>query len=133
MDKRCVLVIDDDKTIRECLKHFFEYLGLQVITYASPAEMPCFVEADLINDFLTHDLRNELTSVDLVITDIEMPHITGIEFIELLSQTDFTRQHIAVMSGAWQEKYTQVVDHLNCKKFSKPLDLKEIDEWLTSL
>lgn len=78
-----VLIIDDDCDLLECLRETFLFKGFVVLIATNGQEAL---------DILTTD------NVDLILTDIDMPKMSGIEFLKkyrlINSQTP-----IAVMSG----------------------------------
>jgi CheY-like chemotaxis protein len=79
-----VLVIDDDEMVRIVLQQILEHAGYRVV--------------------LTDDGRAGLAAViehapDLVITDIIMPEMSGLDVIRALAQTDNAPPIIAISGG----------------------------------
>ncbi len=66
MTKRKVLIADDEEDIRTMLSEFFELMGFDVLTAENGREG--------IKRFLE-------SKPDIIITDIKMPKMTGVEFI----------------------------------------------------
>ena len=70
---KTILTVDDSKSIREAVRYALEPLGYDI------------VEAEDGVDGLS---QLEKTPVDLVITDLNMPNLDGIEFIEEVRKQD---------------------------------------------
>ena len=70
---KTILTVDDSKSIREAVKYALEPLGYDI------------VEAEDGVDGLD---QLEKSKVDLVITDLNMPNLDGIEFIEEVRKQD---------------------------------------------
>ena len=82
-DKKSVLVVDDDRDIRTTLKMLLTKENLNVLTAADGFEA--------LETLKSHP-------IDLVITDIKMPGIDGVQLIETIKNHDEFIQTI-VMTG----------------------------------
>jgi DNA-binding NtrC family response regulator len=71
--KKQILVIDDDKEMRSLLKDFFSGQGFAMSEYPSASEAIKMMQAD-------HGLG--AGEIDLIISDINMPGMSGLEFAE---------------------------------------------------
>lgn len=80
-----ILLIEDDLQLRNIYKHFLEEAGYAVVALHS-----CWEGLKWMN---THP-------VDLLITDIMMPGIDGIELIQNLQAVPFAPPIIAITGGA---------------------------------
>ena len=78
---KTILVVDDDQSLRELLRLHLSSAGYEVITAADGIEAGYAV------------LRH---SPDLIITDVQMPHMDGFQFVELL-RADSTIPRIPVI------------------------------------
>jgi len=70
---KTILTVDDSKSIREAVRFALEPLGYNIVE-AEDGQHGLEVLAD--------------TPVDMVITDLNMPRIDGLEFIELVRKED---------------------------------------------
>ncbi|MFH7320918.1 ATP-binding protein [Desulfurivibrio sp. D14AmB] len=61
-----ILVVDDDKIIAEMLRHMLTHLGYRVDSFNDPREALALI-------------REQPGGIDLLITDMTMPHLTGAE------------------------------------------------------
>jgi FixJ family two-component response regulator len=69
--KPVVSIIDDDESSREAIAALMRWLGLDIQTFASAVEF-----------LASHDVSGN----SCVITDVQMPHMTGIELHKRLRQ-----------------------------------------------
>lgn len=84
-NKLKAIVVEDDITIRTLLKSIFEQLGIQVILFT--------------NGQNALESINELV-YDFVLTDIQLPKMNGIEFMETLKKmSSYKEQPIIAMTG----------------------------------
>ncbi len=118
-----VVVIEDDDNSRNMLKIYLESLGCEVSTSSEP--MLCEV-------YQGHDCSKSGPCGDAMLTDYNMPGMTGLEFIELLinrgckgSATD-----MLLMSGNTENIDMKRANATGCTTISKPFRLKYIKEWL---
>ncbi|HIE44472.1 MAG TPA: response regulator [Candidatus Omnitrophica bacterium] len=71
------------------------------------------------------------TCGDFIITDIHMPSMTGLDFIEnQLRQGGCKSMNFAVMSADWTDLQLQQAKRLGCYVLKKPFDPQELIDWL---
>src|SRR5436190_23193986 len=93
MPKRAkILIVDDERSIRELLEIFLKKEGFQV-TSASNAEEGLALAKG--------------TDIDLVISDIKMADMSGIDFFRELRATKYSGQFILLTSYATTETAMQ--------------------------
>jgi len=117
--KKKILIVDDEITILTVLKRLLEKAGYKVIT---------FNKAKNALEFLNKEV------VDLVIIDLFMPDLNGIEFCRALSAGGI-RTRILFMTGGYFEEQLQAFLSKN-KEISyieKPFTLKELIEVIKKL
>lgn len=66
-DKNCILVVDDDPYVLDSVSLLLEKYGYEVVA--------CVDAKDALSKFMTD-------RIDVVLTDIRMPHVSGIELLE---------------------------------------------------
>ena len=74
--KRNIVVIDDDREMRELLKDFFTGRGYHVPDFPTARDALARFESP----------ASDLDSIELIISDINMPGITGLEFAEKMKR-----------------------------------------------
>ena len=89
-----ILIVDDERSIRELLEIFLKKEGFQV-TSASSA-------ADGIGLAKTSDF-------DVIVSDIKMPDMTGIDFLRELRETNYAGQFILLTAFATAETAIQAL------------------------
>ncbi len=110
-----VLVVEDEQTDRLILAGIVEGMGHEVY-FASDGEQA----------FKTYMKM----SIDVVVTDLLMPHVDGLEFIEEL-KTLFPEAPVIAVSGKGPELLATAEDKGACAALSKPVDPEELVEAIT--
>ena len=126
MKKIKAIVIDDDELIRLTLESVLKKRGYEVQSYSEP--MFCL-------NYLDHECICNLNSpcTDIIITDLNMPSVNGLAFIEHQIQNGCKVDNIAVMSGYWSDQTLEKAIMIGCQIFEKPFDLKDLHQWLDGI
>ncbi len=103
-----ILVVDDDESIRFLLRAVLEFQGYDVI------------EAENGYEGL---LRYQVEPADLVITDMQMPVMDGLELLMELQRT-FPRVKVIAISGG--RRTLEVAKAFTPHTFEKPFSLEEV-------
>ncbi len=110
-----VLIIEDDDFVQKMLKQTFERAGYKVAT----------AENGLAGIKLYDSKLNLLEPFDVVITDLIMPEMEGIETISKLRKRDPNVKVIAISGGGRNkpEDYLHLARKLGAMRtFTKPVD-----------
>ncbi len=110
-----VLIVEDEQTDRLILAGIVQGMGHEVY-FASDGEQA----------FKTY-MR---MSIDVVVTDLLMPHVDGLEFIEEL-KTLFPEAPVIAVSGKGPEMLAEAEKKGACAVLSKPVDPDELLEAIT--
>ncbi|PXW90115.1 AraC family two component transcriptional regulator [Pseudogracilibacillus auburnensis] len=116
-----VMVVEDEQTIREGIKILLEevIMGYEVLWEASNGQRAL--------EILTIEIP------DLIITDIRMPKMTGIDFITLLKEKH-TEIPVIVISGYDDFLYVREALRLGVKDYLlKPISRKELASILDAI
>lgn len=116
-----LLIVDDEYMIVEGLKKLIDQqtLGIEIVYTAHMAE-----------DAIQYIEKNQ---VDIVLTDISMPEVTGLEMIERLKMIRENIDYI-VMSGYEEFEYARKAIALNVKDYLvKPIDHHRLNEILENI
>src|SRR5205085_11501455 len=89
-----ILVVDDERSIRELLEIFFKKEGFAVASAASADEGLSQVKS---------------SEFDLIISDIKMGEVSGIDFLRELRNTTFSGQFILLTAFASAETAIQAL------------------------
>lgn len=119
------LVFDDEPGIRSIISSIFEERGYEVLSFAEPLSCPIYLNREC-------PCPRKYACGDILITDINMPNVTGLEFVEnqIRNGCKGIVQNKAVISGAWTDAQLEQAMRLGRHIFRKPLTIGEIDSWL---
>jgi CheY-like chemotaxis protein len=122
-------------SIRELIGATLSLCGYTVQLYSSPAEATIFDHPESCPLSTGRDelFDNSLTCAELIVTDVRMPFISGIEYVRKLRQVGCRVRYIAIMSGSWSAKERGEAEAMGCKIFLKPLSVAEFQGWVLSL
>lgn len=114
-----ILIVDDDKLILEAISHFLRTEGHE----ATVAE-DSFQALDII----------QKQKIDLVITDIMMPNISGLALLNLLKQFYFNNIPVILISSLDQGELVLRSLDLGATDFlTKPIDFKKLSLLINKL
>lgn len=109
-----ILIVDDDKLMLEVLSHYLEAQGYQI----SIAE-DGFQALDLI----------QKEKIDLIISDVLMPNISGLALLNLLKQFYFNNIPIILISSLDKKEFITRSMGLGAIEFiTKPIDFKNLSQ-----
>ena len=94
MDKKVILIVEDDFTVRESLRLLFKKKGYEILLAPNGKEA-------------LHLFRREV--VDLVITDVVMPKMDGIELLEAVKSLRPETEVIVISAQGTIEKAVQAM------------------------
>jgi len=118
------LVFDDEIDIRHLFRLLLETRGYEVMTFEDPSE------------FCQHYCANcprgtNRRCADMIISDVKMPNLSGIDFMSLILQQGCTVPARALMSGYWTQPVLEGALRMGCQTFAKPMKIDEIFGWLS--
>ena len=123
LKKLRAIVLDDDYVLRALINDILKYRGYEVHGSSEPFFCPVYLNSKCPCPVETH-------CTDIIITDINMPNMTGFEFIENLKRNACKIQNVAIMSGRWTDEELEHAKRLGCHTFEKPFKLDEFEKWL---
>ena len=118
-----VLLFEDNDFIRSTLKNILVGVGYEVYDFSNPGLCPQYLSSN--QNCLWDD-----SCSDIIISDVNMPVETGLEFIKNRLKLGCKIKFRALMSADWTESDLQYAQKIGCKVFHKPFDLEELLEWL---
>jgi CheY-like chemotaxis protein len=117
------IVLDDNNTVRTVISDILEDRGYEVFDSSEPTFSPIYLDSKC-------PCSGEYLCANIVITDINMPNMTGLEFIEYQKSMGCKIPNIAVMSGRWTVEELEHAKRLGCHTINKPFKVDEIKKWL---
>ncbi|MBN1669446.1 MAG: response regulator [Kiritimatiellae bacterium] len=116
-------VFDDEEIVRTVMGAILKARGYEVETFSDPVLCPHVSERD-------GHCSSEYPCVDILITDMQMPNLMGLELVHRLDVVGCRIPHVALMSGSLSREERQRARETGCKVFDKPLDIEAFTEWL---
>jgi len=121
---RTVALIDDSSVMRSILR--------KSIMMSSNLDVSDFVEAE--NGAKGLELIETNKSIDIIITDLHMPELGGVEMMEKLKANGTTKAPIVVISTVGDEKMQNTCKGLGAVAFlKKPFSHEDIEGLLTTV
>jgi DNA-binding response OmpR family regulator len=120
------VILDDHAGIRQALWALCDGRGYEVFTFPSPGLCPLHVMDRC-------PCAPGITCADIILSDLNMPQVQGLNFVEALVAKGCAVPHIALMSGEWSDADEARAAHLGCRLFRKPFSLADITAWLTTV
>ena len=118
-----VLVFDDDGIIRKVLWEYFDSRKYEVFTFPHP-------KSCALCDINSCNCPTQETCADIIISDLNMPFIKGLDFLEQQIKKGCKCRNLALMSGNLAEAESDRAKTLEIKLFEKPFGLDELDDWV---
>jgi DNA-binding response OmpR family regulator len=107
-----ILIVDDDKLMLETISHNLKTIGYETMLAQNGFEALAIILKE---------------KIDLIISDIMMPNISGLELVNLLKQFYYNNIPIILISSLDQREVILCSLGLNISDFiSKPIDFKEL-------
>lgn len=124
MRRRRAVLYDDDATVLDVLAVIFEERGYDVIAMAQPTPCAVYDACGLCS--------RERPCADILVTDLEMPGMNGIELLEEQRRRGCVLPvtNKAVVSGSLGPDALQALRRLGCAWFRKPFRLAQLLAWI---
>ena len=117
------IILEDSPSILRLFTDLLTERGYETFGFSNPAICPLQLLPECRCD------ENQ-TCTDIIISDLRMPNITGLGFIEIQKRKKCKCRHIALVSASWTEKDLSIARSLGCKTFTKPFFFQELEDWL---
>ena len=124
--KKKALICDDDPLILALLGRLFARRGYEVAAYSDAVDCPLY-QAPACPCAVVQ------CCPDVILTDLSMPVVNGLDFVETQVKKGCKCPHIALMSGRWAESDLQRAVALGVKFFPKPFYSEQINAWLDEI
>ena len=121
--RRRAIIIDDDTAIQVLLKSVLETRGFDVITCSSP-----IICSDLLHTGC--HCPDDHVCADIIMIDINLPTIDGLEFVTQQKQRGCKVKNFAVMSGMWNNDQLERAKHMGCAVMKKPFEVSKVLHWI---
>jgi DNA-binding response OmpR family regulator len=118
-----IILLEDTDSIRNSLKKMLTVLGYEVFSFPNPMMCPLQTKPD-------YRCGDNQTCADIIVSDLDMPNMTGLNFIENQRKRNCKCRYVALMSGFWTEENLSRAHKLGCKVFTKPFPVQALFEWI---
>ena len=121
-----VLVLEDSDVVRLAMQQLLTGKGFEVYSYPDPESCPLHRSEQCECSF------NQVCA-DVLVTDLDMPHISGLEFAEELMQKGCKISHYALLTGNREQSTLAQAAELGIKVFAKPDGITALVAWLQEI
>lgn len=118
-----IFVFDDESSIRVLLRKTLELRGHEVKDYPDAMSYPLIINKECT-------CSKSSVCGDIIITDYNMPGLTGLEFIENRQKNHCRIQFYAVISGFLTKPIVDQAHKLGCFVLKKPFKILELLAWI---
>jgi CheY-like chemotaxis protein len=119
------MVFDDDPVICAFLCMVLRRRGYEAVAFPDAAYCPCPVSRGG-----TCSRPEGKPCADVIMSDIEMPKVDGLGFVEGQFRKHCRCSHVALISGCWSESNVNRARQLPVKIMAKPASVAQVDAWL---
>ncbi len=118
------LVLEDNTGCRSLLTEILTEMQLQVKAFSDPVTY--------LNTRFEGDCASSCPCVGFILTDNDMPGMSGLEFLEKLANDGckLPDERKAILSGNWSDETLARAQQLGCRVFFKPYSVAEICAWI---
>jgi len=117
------IVFDDNDDDRYVVKRLLESRGYEVLDYTDPTECA------LLHSHECQCGQTE-TCCDILISDLNMLKVSGLEFLEEQIQKGCKIPNIAIASGDWSDSNLDHAQRLGCTTIEKTPTWDALTDWL---
>jgi CheY-like chemotaxis protein len=121
-----VLLFEDEPLLRGLLETLLTGRGYDVVSFAEPLHCPVYERGGSCS------CPAGQACGDILLTDVEMPRVSGIEMIadQQAAGCRADARNVAIMSAGWTPERKQLARSLGCETFDKPFRIADLNRWL---
>lgn len=121
-----ILIVDDEKIERSGIRMLLKRMGIELGVFEA-----CNGKQAL--EYLTSDKNTGMGHIDILLTDVKMPFMDGIELIKNVRHNDISLKTI-IFSGYNEFEYAKLAVKLGVKDYIlKPVDPSEFSSTITGV
>ena len=118
-----VFLFEDEHFYPSSLQKALTASGFEVFAFSTPALCPHANEPDC-------QCPEGLFCADAIITDVDLPRVSGLDFVGRQKKRDCRCKNYAVMSAKWSGDDLFLAGILGCTIFEKPVGPRTVAAWL---
>ena len=119
------ILCEDNESVREIVNFILQERGHEVFSYKDAGDCP-------LSTYAGCKCNHKSACSDLIISDVSMPKVNGLEFVKNIKENGCGIKNIALVSGYWTEKDIAEAKSLGCAVFHKPVAPEELFKWIDS-
>ena len=116
-------IFDDEEDMCKILSEIVKMRGYEVFTFCNPSMFPNYKKQSCA-------CPSNYACTDVIISDIQMPIASGLDFVEGQIEMGCKCPNIAIMSGSWNETDYERAKKIDCKILRKPFSIDDLVWWL---
>lgn len=113
------LVFEDEASVRGLLNHVLKSRGYEVVDFEDPSQCALSQNDACVN-----------ACADILISDVRMPRISGLDFVEMQRSRGCPLRNVALISGDWNTADVERAKAAGCAVIRKPFTISELTDWL---
>lgn len=117
------ILCEDNEFVHEILYFILDDRGHEILSFKDAGECP-------LHSFTECRCDNANPCADIIVSDVSMPMVNGLDFVEKLRKKGCKIKNIALVSGYWTESDISRAIENGCTVFHKPLKPQVLNEWL---
>lgn len=121
-----IILLEDDASLRGVMTELLTLRGHEVHAFSDPTICP-------LQAWPACRCAPNQSCADVILTDLAMPGMDGLQFVENLKRKNCKCRYVAVMSGVLREADKAKAEQLGCSIFSKPFNPRVFFEWLEGI
>lgn len=118
-----VLIFEDDESLRDTLMQILSRQGCDVFSFPDLTGFPLYRRDACLCSV-------QEVCADIIISDVFMPRVSGLQFVERIKRHGCRVPGVALMSGNWNDADIEYAKGLGIHIFHKPFTVKEISLWM---
>lgn len=118
------ILCEDNEHVREVINFMLEERGHEVFSFEDAGDCP-------LGSLTECKCNHTNICSDIIISDVSMPKLNGLKFVENLREKGCNNKNIALVSGYWTDKDILKAKELGCTVFHKPVYPEELFEWIS--
>ena len=119
------ILCEDNKYVNEIINFILEDRGHEVFSFDDAGDCP-------LHSLTECECNHINLCTDIIISDVSMPKVNGLEFVEKLRKKGCKIKHIALISGYWLKEDILRAKEIGCTIFFKPLQPETLHEWVAT-
>jgi len=117
------ILCEDNEHVREILNFILNEREHEIFSYKDAADCP-------LNSSTEFKCYHENPCSDIIISDVSMPKLDGLKFVEDIKRSGCKVKNIALISGYWNKDDISRAKEIGCSVFHKPLLPEQLNKWL---